>query len=343
MMKHAQEIAENGAQPPERYFRKQDEEYGANNVRNAAHVITAAATPVIDFSLLNSSQSELDKLKSAATTLGCFQVINHGIESSFLEEVREISKLFFKLPADEKKKCLKEQNDVQGYGNETVLSDNQTLDWTDRLYLTVLPQHQRRLQFWPQNPTHFRKVLNEYSFKIESLNVVVLKALARSLNLEDDCFLNQHGKTSKINARFNYYPPCPCPEKVLGLKPHGDGSAITFLLQDKEVEGLQLLKDDQWVGVPVVPDALTINVGDQMEIMSNGIFKSPLHRVSVDSKKERMTLAMFCMPQTEKNIGPVDGLITDETPRLYKNITFTLDFMHKNYQLGRRAIDACKI
>ncbi|GKD29000.1 SRG1-like protein, partial [Tanacetum coccineum] len=155
MMKHAQEIAENGDQPPEIYFRKQDEEYGANNVRNAAHVITAAAIPVIDFSLLNLSQSELDKLKSAAT-LGCFQVINHGIESSFLEEVREISKLFFKLPADEKKKCLKEQNDVQGYGNEMVLSDNQTLDWTDRLYLTVLPQHQRRLQFWPQNPTHFR-------------------------------------------------------------------------------------------------------------------------------------------------------------------------------------------
>ncbi|GKA22145.1 non-heme dioxygenase N-terminal domain-containing protein [Tanacetum coccineum] len=110
------------------------------------------------------------------------------------------------------------------------------------------------------------KVLNEFSFKIESLNVVVLKALARSLNLEDDCFLNQYGKTSKINARFNYYPPCPCPEKVLGLKPHGDGSAITFLLQDKEVEGLQLLKDDQWVGVPVVPDALTINVDDQMEV-----------------------------------------------------------------------------
>ncbi|PWA95190.1 2-oxoglutarate (2OG) and Fe(II)-dependent oxygenase superfamily protein [Artemisia annua] len=224
-----------------------------------------------------------------------------------------------------------------------VLSENQTLDWTDRLYLTALPQDQQRLQFWPQNPTNFREILDEYSSKIQLVNEVVLKALARSLNLEEDCFLNQYGTTAKMQARFNYYPPCPWPEKVLGVKPHADGSAITVLLQDKEVEGLQLLKDDQWVGVPIVPDALTINVGDQIEIMSNGIFKSPVHRVFVNSKNERMTLAMFCMPQTEKDIGPVDGLITNERPRLYKNVTFTLDFFFKNYQQGRRPIDACRI
>lgn len=338
--KQVQEIASDCEQLPERYIRKEDEEYGANVTKSDG---TSAVIPVIDLSLLTSSPSELDKLKSAVITWGCFQAINHGIDGSFLEKVREISKLFFKLPADEKKKYLREENDVEGYGNDMVLSENQTLDWTDRLYLTVLPQDQQRLQFWPQNPTHFREILDEYSSKIQSVNEVVLKALARSLNLEEDCFLNQYGTTAKMQARFNYYPPCPWPEKVLGVKPHADGSAITVLLQDKDVEGLQLLKDDQWVGVPIVPDALTINVGDQIEIMSNGIFKSPVHRVFVNSKNERMTLAMFCMPQTEKDIGPVDGLITNERPRLYKNVTFTLDFFFKNYQHGRRPIDACRI
>ena len=52
---------------------------------------------------------------------------------------------------------------------------------------------------------------------------------------------------------------------------------------------------------------------------------------------------MFRMPQTENVIGLVDGLVTDETPRLYKNVTFTRDFFFQNYQQGRRAIDACKI
>nr|GEV19682.1 zinc finger, CCHC-type [Tanacetum cinerariifolium] len=61
------------------------------------------------------------------------------------------------------------------------------------------------------------------------------------------------------------------PEKVLGVKPRADGSAITVLLQDKEVEGLQLLKDDQWVGVPIVRDVLTINVSDQIEVATEDV------------------------------------------------------------------------
>ncbi|KAI3771752.1 hypothetical protein L6452_02919 [Arctium lappa] len=341
-----------------------------------------------------------------------------------MEKVREVSSLFFRSSVEEKKKCLRADDDVEGYGNGMVLSDQQTIDWNDRLYLTVLPKHQQRLQFWPQNPSRFRtgllwgcnihftgiideynskvhvnrlkfdkvtsqhatslrpkdrrnlpgdhvspvktvwtcqsksvcllrclgldmnqamEVLDEYSSKIELINEVVLKALARSLNLEENCFLNQYGTNSSMNARFNYYPPCEWPDKVLGVKPNADASAITVLLQDKEVEGLQILKDDQWVGVPIVRDALTINVGDLMEIMSNGIFKSPVHRVLINSENERMTVAMFCMPQTERDIGPVDELISDETPRLYKNVTFTLDFFSKNYQQGRRAIDAWKI
>ncbi|KAI3771755.1 hypothetical protein L6452_02922 [Arctium lappa] len=342
--KQVQEVAADCHQLPERYIRKEDEEYGSHtNAVESSSTITSPEVPVIDVSLLNSSPLELAKLKFAVGSCGCFQAINHGIEGSFLEKVREISRLFFRSSVEEKKKCLRADDDIEGYGNDMVLSDQQTIDWNDRLYLTALPKHQQRLQFWPQNPSHFREVLDEYSSKIELINEVVLKALARSLNLEENCFLNQYGTNSSMSARFNYYPPCEWPDKVLGVKPHADGSAITVLLQDKEVEGLQILKDDQWVGVPIVRDALTINVGDQMEIMSNGIFKSPVHRVLINSENERMTVAMFCMPQTEKDIGPEDDLISDETPRLYKNVTFTLDFFFKNYQQGRRAIDACKI
>lgn len=90
--------------------------------------------------------------------------------------------------------------------------------------------------------------------------------MARSLSLEKDSFLNQYGTIGKMQAWFNYYPLCPLPEKVLRVKLHADGSAIIVLLHEKEVEGHQLLKDDQWVGVSIVPEALTINVGDQIEV-----------------------------------------------------------------------------
>lgn len=67
-------------------------------------------------------------------------------------------------------------------------------------------------------------------------------------------------------TRFNFYPICPRPDLILGLKPHADGSTITFLLQDKQVEGLQVFKDGQWVGVPIIPEAVFINLGDQSEV-----------------------------------------------------------------------------
>lgn len=70
--KQVQEIAADCEQLPERYIRKQDEEYGANVTKSD---FTSVDIPVIDFSLLTSSPLELDKLKSAVITWGCFQVL----------------------------------------------------------------------------------------------------------------------------------------------------------------------------------------------------------------------------------------------------------------------------
>ena len=113
---------------------------------------------------------------------------------------------------------------------------------------------------------HCRDTIDQYIRKLQVVTETVLKAMARSLNLEEDCFLDKYGEQRKMDARFNFYPPCSRPDRVLGVKPHADGSAITYLLQDKEVEGLQFLKDDEWFRAPIVPEALLINVGDQAEV-----------------------------------------------------------------------------
>lgn len=92
----------------------------------------------------------------------CFlfiQVIGHGMTSSvipFLEQVHSFGRDFFALPLEEKLKCSRTAEDNEGYGNETVHSEHQILDWADRLYLTTNPEDQRKFQFWPQNPESFR-------------------------------------------------------------------------------------------------------------------------------------------------------------------------------------------
>lgn len=105
--------------------------------------------------------------------------------------------------------------------------------------------------------------------KSKLITELLFKAMARSLNLEDNCFLDQYGQQLTMFARFNFYPPCPRPDCTLGLKPHADGSAMTIVLQDNKVEGLQVLKDDKWFKVPILPQALLINIGDQMEVIFN--------------------------------------------------------------------------
>ncbi|KAL5081901.1 hypothetical protein RYX36_010322 [Vicia faba] len=71
---------------------------------------------------------------------------------------------------------------------------------------------------------------------------------------------------------------------------------------DKEVEGLQVLIDDKWINVPAIPNALVVNLGDQMQIMSNGIFKSQMHRVVTNTEKLRMSIATFNEPEPENQV-----------------------------------------
>ncbi|CAI9100854.1 OLC1v1038039C1 [Oldenlandia corymbosa var. corymbosa] len=247
-------------------------------------------------------------------------VINHGIECDLLDELRENTRQFFKLPVEEKQNYARGPNEIEGYGNDMVLYQNQTLDWTDRIYLLVHPEDNRKLHYWPRNPKSFR-----------------------ALGLSEDSFLNQYGDKPTMYTRFNFYPSCPKPDLVQGLKPHSDGSAITILLPDEEVEGLQFLIDDQWVRIRINPHALLVNVGNQMEMMSTGILKSPIHRVTTNTDKERISVAMFCAPGTAEDVGPVEELINDTRPRLYKTVKDYPAIYFKYYQLGKRPIEAVKL
>jgi isopenicillin N synthase-like dioxygenase len=77
--------------------------------------------------------------------------------------------------------------------------------------------------------------------------------------------------------------------------------------------------------------------------MSNGIFKSPVHRVVTNSERERISLAVFCIPEPENEIEPVGGLVNESSPRLYKKVKNYDDIYFQYYQQGKRPIDAAKI
>ncbi|XP_057514571.1 protein SRG1-like [Actinidia eriantha] len=342
LSKTAHEMSIDGDEPPPRYIVK---ESTFGSIDSSPPLIPI---PIIDISLLSSTSSpssieELEKLRSALSSWGCFQAIGHGIPDSYLDKVREVAKQFFALPVDEKKKYSRADKDGEGHGGDLIVSEKQVLDWSDRLALKILPEDERRLNLWPEYPAEFREIIHDYSMKINSVLDLLFKAIAMSLNLEADCFLKQFGERAHLIARFNFYPPCPRPDQVLGLKPHSDKSGMTVLLQDKEVEGLHVLKDDQWFRVPIIPHALVINVGDQMQIMTNGIIKSPIHRAVTNSEKLRISMAVSNEAEPEREIGPAEALIDEKRPRLYRNVRNYAAINFECFQKGEIAITTVKI
>lgn len=109
-----------------------------------------------------------------------------------------------------------------------------------------------------------RIMIEEYSKKLTTMNEVMSTAMAKSLNLDENCL--RFGKREPASIRFNFYPRCSSPKRVLGSKPHSDLTTLTYLLPEKDVEGLEILKDDKWYKVLPIPGALFINFGDSGEV-----------------------------------------------------------------------------
>jgi isopenicillin N synthase-like dioxygenase len=57
-----------------------------------------------------------------------------------------------------------------------------------------------------------------------------------------------------------------------------------------------------------------------LQILSNGAYKSIEHRATVNSEKERISIAMFFSPKFEAEIGPATSMLTPQNPPLFKRI-----------------------
>lgn len=149
--------------------------------------------------------------------------------------------------------------------------------------------------------------MEKYVEEARKLGDHLLQAIAEALSLNPHAFIQSFDpRSSEINVRVNYYPPCPEPELALGITPHSDASALTLLIQFGCTGGLQVLKGQNWVTVPWPCNELLVVAGDLLEIMSDGRLKSPWHRV-VALGTERLSVALFYNPPCSTEIEPVAG------------------------------------
>ncbi|KAH9779432.1 protein SRG1 [Citrus sinensis] len=326
------ELAENPmvAVPP-RYIRpKQDAPVISDNT-------LISKFPVIDMESLLSEESmdsELAKLDFACREWGFFQLVNHGVSLALVDKVKKEIQEFFNLSMEEKKKYWQYPGEVEGFGQAFVVSEEQKLDWGDLFFMTTLPVHLRKPHLFPKLPPSLRDTLEVYSMEVNALAMNLISGMAKVLHIKDE-EVREFFENGLQSMRMNYYPPCPQPEKVTGLTPHSDAVALTILLQINEAEGLQIKKDGKWFPIRPLPNAFIVNIGDVLEVITNGVYPSIEHRAVVNSEQERLSIATFHTVNYDGEVGPAPSLITEKTPALFRRVT-TEEFVKALFSLFKQ-------
>ena len=187
----------------------------------------------------------------------------------------------------------------------------------------------------------------DYMKRAELVGGKLLQLLMNRLNVKEIDETKQSLLMGSKRMNLIYYPKCPNPELTVGVGRHSDVSTLTMLLQD-DVGGLYVRKrdTDDWIHVPPMSGALVINVGDALQIMSNGRYKSIEHRVAANGSKNRISVPVFVNPRPTDVIGPLKEVLesTGEKP-MYKQVLcsdYTRHFYKKPHN-GKDTLDYAKI
>ncbi|GAY54999.1 hypothetical protein CUMW_161030 [Citrus unshiu] len=296
--------------------------------------------PIIDMQSLLSEES----MDSDSTSLAKNELVNHGMSTAFLEKLKKEVEGFFNLSMEEKKKYWQHPGDMEGFGQAFVVSEEQKLDWADLFSMMTLPVHLRKPHLFPKLPPSLRETLEVYSMELKTLAENLISKMGEVLNIKDE-EMREFFENGVQAMRMNYYPPCPQPEKVMGLSPHSDAAALTILLQLNEVEGLQVKKDGKWIPVTPLPDAFIVNIGDTLEIITNGTYRSIEHRAVVNSVQERLSVATVYSVRYDGEVYPASSLISEKTPPLFRRMRIE-EYFRSRYARelrGKSQLDSLRI
>lgn len=185
--------------------------------------------------------------------------------------------------------------------------------------------------------------MGKYAVATQVLQNKLMEALFESLGLDHSYFHDEINGGSQILA-VNCYPACPEPGLTLGIHPHSDYGSITLLLQTRS--GLEIKdRNNNWVPVPFVEGALVVQLGDQMEVLSNGQYKSVIHRATVNGDETRFSIVSLHSFAMDKRIGPALELVDEQHPKSYKEFSLRefLDFISSNDVAKGRFLDTVKM
>ncbi|XP_002527163.2 gibberellin 20 oxidase 1-D [Ricinus communis] len=277
-------------------------------------------------------------VRAACLNHGFFQVTNHGVDASLIRAAHEEVDTIFKLPLDKKLSVRRMPGSVYGYSGAHADRYSFKLPWKETFTFGYSGSDSE-----PIVVDYFKHVLGEdyertggiyqkFCEEMKKLSFVIFELLAISLGVDRFHYRKYFEDGSSI-MRCNYYPACNNSSLTLGTGPHCDPTSLTILHQD-EVGGLEVFANSKWQAIRPRPDAFVINIGDTFTALSNGRYKSCLHRAVLNRERERRSLVFFVCPKEDKVVRPPQDLVCREGPRKYPDFTWSdlLEFTQKHYR-----------
>lgn len=279
----------------------------------------AATIPVID---MRDCFDQLRRplfvqgLKEAFQKYGFVAVVNAPIDGTVLDKAYEAARNFFKQPLDKKKEIKSLTNSGErGYVNSESAKGQQAsvTDYKEFIHIgrELNAEDQKRLEY-PANiwPTDFplKEPMMDLYQDLELLVRPFSEAISEAMGMARS-FLAEMTQEGDHLLRTVHYPANP-PVGESWAAEHTDINLFT-LLPRATAEGLQLkLEDGSWLDVTVPENALVVNAGDMLQNLTNGLFRSSVHRVEAKAKAvERFSIVLFAHARRQDRMDPQPSCI----------------------------------
>jgi isopenicillin N synthase-like dioxygenase len=287
--------------------------------------------PVIDIGPLfdgNAAQVErtVAALDRACSDIGFIYIRNHGVPRGLVTRLAEQARLFFRRSMDEKNRIILDQR-MRGYlplnyrsyeGEARAGTSHQEGFWIGHESPLTAALPLEGPNQWPEAVPDLKPTMLAYFAAVEELSQILQRGFALALGLAPD-FFQLLFRVPNSRLKLNHYPPQDAPEadNDIGVVPHSDSGGFTILWQDDN-GGLEVQsKSGDWVGAPPIDDTFVINLGNIMQVWTNGRFSSTPHRVINRAKRDRYSIPLFVNPDSSVRIEPLIGSTSNFRPFRY--------------------------
>jgi len=310
--------------------------------------ILPLSLPTLDLARLDEDEATrnafLAELRRTARTVGFFYLTGHGIDQQLADEVLSISRRFFALPeADKLAIEMVNSPHFRGYNRTGQEYTRGERDWREQVDigpdLEALPFGDglpawTRLQGpnqWPSALPELKPVLLRWQAALNVVAVRLLRAFAVALEQDEDVFDPIYKGTPNHLIKIIRYPGREATESEQGVGAHKDSGFLTLLLQETQ-KGLQVeTEDGRWIDAVPRAGTLIVNIGEILELASDGYLRATVHRVvTPPAGTDRLSVAFFLGAKFDAEVPLLElpphlkaearGLTRDPLNPLFRNV-----------------------